>query len=117
MSEFDSILAPAASDLFSPQEVAAVDVLDSVYCQPLANYRYCLKREMSTQTDKPKRGRKPKNVKPFKKTEEKDKFWLRAFRTYIKKEYRRFKSDLLLTERAFWREYLSKIGQPERSTR
>lgn len=83
-------------------------------------FRYCLMREVSTQTEKPHRGRRP-NPPSFltgtKKTEEKDKFWLRAFRSAMKRDFPNFKSDLPLSDRAFWRDYVSKAGEPGKSHR
>lgn len=83
-------------------------------------FRYCMMREISTQTEKPHRGRKP-NPPSFltgtKKTEEKDKFWLRAFRSAMKRDFPGFKSDLPLSDRAFWRDYVSKAGEPGKAHR
>lgn len=63
---------------------------------------------------KKKRGRKPLRPNdPIRtKTEEKDKFWLRAFRSYIRKyidvHWKEFSDD----ERAFWKFYFSANGKP-----
>mmetsp|Transcript_30186 Transcript_30186/g.29863 ORF Transcript_30186/g.29863 Transcript_30186/m.29863 type:complete len:123 (+) Transcript_30186:39-407(+) len=50
-----------------------------------------------------KRGRKP--IRPNdpikKKTEEKDKFWLRSFRSYISNNYPHFKTKLTAEENSF----------------
>lgn len=66
-----------------------------------------------------KRGRKPS--RPFdpvhKKTEEKDKFWLRAFRAYMKTHYPEIRKGLTPQDRFFWREYLGPDGQPVKGNR
>ena len=105
------------SDVDSFAYLLPANIKEDFEVTQMPNYRYCLKREMSTQTEKPKKGRKPKEgvKKGNKKTEEKDKFWLRAFRTCMKGEFLHFKTSLTPSERSFWREYLSSEGQPERS--
>lgn len=69
-----------------------------------------------TQEAKKKRGRRP--LRPFdpikKKTEEKDKYWLRGFRAYMKTQYNQIRSELNAEERAFWRYYLGPGGKPEK---
>jgi hypothetical protein len=45
-----------------------------------------------------------------KKTEELDKFWLRAFREYIKKNY--YKYEFTLDQKMFWEEYFSEDNMP-----
>lgn len=69
--------------------------------------------------DKGKRGRRP--IRPFdpikKKTEEKDKYWLRAFRGFMKTNYPRLKKNMTSDERYFWREHLSPEGKPEKGNR
>jgi len=66
-----------------------------------------------------KRGRKP--LRPFdpvkKKTEEKDKYWLRAFRGYMKTNYQSLKVEISPEDRAFWREHLGAEGKPEKGRR
>ncbi|CAG9314807.1 unnamed protein product [Blepharisma stoltei] len=61
-----------------------------------------------------KRGRKP--IRPNdpikKKTEEKDKYWLRVFRAYMKSRYSKIKQRLNTTEQLFWLEYLGPSGKP-----
>ena len=68
------------------------------------------------QEGKRKRGRRP--LRPFdpikKKTEEKDKYWLRGFRAYMKQYYNQLRGDLSAEERLFWREYLGTGGKPEK---
>lgn len=63
-----------------------------------------------------KRGRKP--LRPFdpvkKKTEEKDKYWLRAFRGYMKVSYVLLKGEMSVDDRAFWKEHLGPDGKPEK---
>jgi len=83
-------------------------------------YRACLMREISTQTARPPKSRKPNSIastKGGKKTEEKDKFWLRAFRSAMKKNFHRIKKELATGDRSFWREYLSKEGEPGKTNR
>ena len=69
--------------------------------------------------DKGKRGRRP--IRPFdpikKKTEEKDKYWLRAFRGYMKTNYPKLKKNMTADERFFWRDHLSPEGKPEKGNR
>jgi hypothetical protein len=65
---------------------------------------------------KKRRGRRP--LRPFdpikKKTEEKDKYWLRGFRAYMKAEYNHIRSEMSTEDRTFWREYLSTRGKPKK---
>jgi len=79
-------------------------------------FRLCLMREMSTQTAKLPRGRRP-NPKSqevgCRKNEEKDKFWLRAFRSAMKRDFPKLKKGL--GDRSFWRDYLGKFGEPGKS--
>ena len=66
-----------------------------------------------------KRGRKPAHPTDQirKKTEEKDKFWLRAFRAHMKTNYLSIRKELTAEERFFWREYLSPEGLPDKGNR
>lgn len=60
-----------------------------------------------------KRGR-PRRTVPVvrKKTEEKDKYWLRAFHKYMRREYPRLREGLSVLERQFWEFVLSREGTP-----
>ena len=64
--------------------------------------------------DRPKRGRRP--LRPFdpirKKTEEKDKYWLRAFRSHIRKVVESRNNCLEKEELEFWDFYLGPNGKP-----
>ena len=66
-----------------------------------------------------RRGRKPN--RPFdpvrKKTEEKDKYWLRAFRAYMKTHFGKIRKTMKAEERFFWRDYLGPEGKPEKGNR
>lgn len=66
-----------------------------------------------------KRGRKP--IRPLdpvkKKTEEKDKYWLRSFRKYIKENFHKFSYTLIPDDLTFWSEHLSTQGVPEKHNR
>lgn len=66
-----------------------------------------------------KRCRKPN--RPFdpvhKKTEEKDKYWLRAFRAYMLTRFGQIKKTMTAEERFFWRDYLGPEGKPEKGNR
>lgn len=66
-----------------------------------------------------KRGRKP--IRPLdpikKKTEEKDKYWLRTFRKYIKENFHKFSNTLIPEDYNFWTENLSLQGVPEKNNR
>lgn len=66
-----------------------------------------------------KRGRKLN--RPFdpvhKKTEEKDKYWLRAFRAYMQTHFPQVKKSMSAEERFFWRDYLGPEGKPEKGNR
>ncbi|CAG9333143.1 unnamed protein product [Blepharisma stoltei] len=70
-------------------------------------------------TSNRKRGRKP--IRPNdpikKKTEEKDKYWLRSFRSYIADEYSNFKDKLNSEENSFWIIYLSSKGKPDKGNK
>ena len=70
----------------------------------------------SSPRERKRRGRKPirPNDPVKKKTEEKDKYWLRAFRAYMKTLYPHIKSNLSTEERNFWREHLGPSGKPEK---
>jgi hypothetical protein len=63
---------------------------------------------------KKKRGRKPLRPNdPIRtKTEEKDKFWLRAFRSYIRKHVDSVWRELTDEEKYFWKFYFSANGKP-----
>lgn len=66
------------------------------------------------QPEKPKRGRKPIRINdPIRiKTEEKDKFWLRAFRSYMWKFKEIHWKDFSLEEKNFWKFFFSANGKP-----
>ena len=63
-----------------------------------------------------KRGRKP--IRPNdpikKKTEEKDKYWLRGFRGYMKNRYSEVVHSLSTDEQVFWADHLSSRGVPDK---
>jgi hypothetical protein len=64
--------------------------------------------------DRPKRGRRP--LRPYdpirKKTEEKDKYWLRAFRSHIRKIVENNEIIMGNDEADFWEFYLGPNGKP-----
>ncbi len=64
--------------------------------------------------DRPKRGRRP--LRPYdpirKKTEEKDKYWLRAFRSHIRKIVESEDNHMVKDELDFWEFYLGPNGKP-----
>ncbi|OMJ83602.1 hypothetical protein SteCoe_15454 [Stentor coeruleus] len=66
-----------------------------------------------------KRGRKP--IRPLdpikKKTEEKDKYWLRNFRKYIKENFHKISPNLTSDDNEFWTEHLSTQGVPEKGNK
>ena len=68
---------------------------------------------------KNKRGRKP--LRPQdpvrRKTEEKDKYWLRAFRAFMQKRFPVEKKAMVSEDRFFWREYLSSEGKPDKGNK
>lgn len=68
---------------------------------------------------KRRRGRKPLRPQdPIKKkTEEKDKYWLRAFRAYMQTIYAEVDGFLCPQEREFWQEHLSPAGKPEKGNK
>ena len=63
---------------------------------------------------KKRRGRRP--LRPLdpvrKKTEEKDKYWLRAFRAYMRTAYPSLKDRMSPEDQNFWNLYLSPTGKP-----
>jgi hypothetical protein len=65
-----------------------------------------------------RRGRKP--LRPQdpvkKKTEEKDKYWLRGFRAYMKLEYERLRPSFVPADQLFWRDHLGAGGKPEKGS-
>jgi len=67
-------------------------------------------------TPRGRRGRKPlrPNDPIKKKTEEKDKYWLRAFRAYMKENITSFIEEMTTEERRFWEEHLGPKGKPEK---
>lgn len=79
----------------------------------------CSPSPPSSPNSRKKRGRKP--LRPFdpvkKKTEEKDKYWLRAFRGYMKVNYPALRDEMTAEDRAFWREHLGSEGKPEKGHR
>lgn len=52
-----------------------------------------------------------------KKTEEKDKYWLRAFRTYMQAAYPILEGCFTPQELEFWRDHLSRSGKPDKKNR
>lgn len=68
---------------------------------------------------KNKRGRKP--LRPQdpvrRKTEEKDKYWLRAFRAFMQSRFQAEKKSMAGEDRFFWREYLSTEGKPDKGNK
>ncbi|CAG9322019.1 unnamed protein product [Blepharisma stoltei] len=68
---------------------------------------------------KKKRGRKPlrPNDPIKKKTEEKDKYWLRSFRSYMKFHFQKIEESLSKEEKKFWHMYLGNKGKPEKGNR
>ena len=64
--------------------------------------------------DRPKRGRRP--LRPYdpirKKTEEKDKYWLRAFRSHVRKVVESKELQMGKDELEFWEFYLGPNGKP-----
>lgn len=79
----------------------------------------CSSSPVSSPKGSKKRGRKP--LRPFdpvkKKTEEKDKYWLRSFRGYMKTNYQLLRVEMTAEDRAFWREHLGPEGKPEKGRR
>lgn len=69
--------------------------------------------------EKPKRGRKPlRPLDPIRtKTEEKDKFWLRAFRSYMGKSIDLLWKSFSNEEKLFWKLYFSSAGKPGKKKR
>ena len=63
---------------------------------------------------KKRRGRRPlRPLDPIrKKTEEKDKYWLRAFRSYMRSFYPSLRDRLCPEDQSFWEVYLSPSGKP-----
>ena len=63
---------------------------------------------------KKKRGRKP--LRPQdpvrKKTEHKDKYWLRTFRAYMRQHYSLLRPAMPLQDRLFWEKHFSLHGRP-----
>ena len=66
-----------------------------------------------------KRGRKP--IRPLdpvkKKTEEKDKYWLRNFRKYIKENFSKISTNMSEEDLNFWTEHLGNQGVPEKGNK
>ncbi|OMJ93502.1 hypothetical protein SteCoe_3474 [Stentor coeruleus] len=64
--------------------------------------------------EKKKRGRKPlrPNDPIRKKTEIKDKYWLRAFRNFVKNHFSLIKKLITGDELIFWLQYISRSGKP-----
>jgi hypothetical protein len=64
--------------------------------------------------EKRKRGRPRRTGDPpvHKKTEEKDKYWLRAFHKYMRRTYPCLRAGLNAVERQFWEFILSREGTP-----
>jgi hypothetical protein len=70
-------------------------------------------------SNKPKRGRRP--LRPYdpirKKTEEKDKYWLRAFRCHVRKVVESKEVVMSDEELEFWEFYLGPNGKPGKGHR
>ena len=71
------------------------------------------KCEMSTQTENPKK-RRTKVCSTRRKPEDMDKYWLRQFRKYMKKAYFNMKSRMEISERSYWKKYLSVEMKPDK---
>lgn len=103
--------SPLDLDAFEGSEEGWMDQGKDLKC----NFALLDKQIAFDKTGK-KRGRRP--LRPFdpikKKTEEKDKYWLRGFRAYMKAEYSHIRAQMSTEDRAFWREYLSIGGKPEK---
>lgn len=104
-SDWGSVFGDDSLPVFDMSELALSDLPEETAVLSLAPQK--------------KRGRKPS--RPFdpvhKKTEEKDKFWLRAFRAYMKTHYPKIRKGLNSQERFFWRDYLGPEGQPVKGNR
>jgi hypothetical protein len=77
-----------------------------------------LEKKKSSNIQK-KRGRK--FIRPLdpikKKTEEKDKYWLRNFRKYIKENFNKISANMIQDDIKFWNEHLSTQGVPEKGNK
>lgn len=71
------------------------------------------KCEMSTQTENPKK-RRTKTSSTRRKPEDMDKYWLRQFRKYMKKAYFNMKTRMEISERGYWKKYLSVEMKPDK---
>ena len=71
------------------------------------------------QNIKKKRGRKPlrPNDPIRKKTEIKDKYWLRAFRNFVKINFSIIKRIFTMNQLEFWLCYISKAGKPGKDSK
>lgn len=91
------------------------EVLSKLH-KPVATSPKPTDRKQSQSPLQKKRGRKP--IRPNdpikKKTEEKDKYWLRMFRGYMKARYNEISHLLTVDEQAFWQEHLSSKGVPDK---
>ena len=95
-------------------ELGMDEMLNSLHT-PIENTVNLQKRRIIA--EKKKRGRKP--IRPQdpvkKKTEEKDKYWLRSFRKYIKDNFNKIAVNLSQEDYNFWTVHLSAQGVPDKS--
>ena len=101
----------STQDLEQAMDQSLTHLLDSDIIQ--------MNSSSTSTTEKRKRGRKPirPNDPVKKKTEEKDKYWLRAFRAYMKEIYSHVKQNFTEFEKDFWRSHLRTDGKPDKGNR
>ena len=95
---------------------SSMDELLSKLHKPNPNPTKTLEKKQPMSPVQKKRGRKP--IRPNdpikKKTEEKDKYWLRVFRGYMKTRYPEVSHLLTTDEQNFWLDHLSAKGVPDK---
>lgn len=93
------------------------EILSNLHQSPNSNPRYLSPVKIHPPSlETKKRGRKP--IRPNdpikKKTEEKDKYWLRVFRGYMKTRFAEISHLLSNEEIKFWQDHLSPKGIPDK---
>lgn len=114
LTQEDSYQCAAASNCIAN----SVDICMDMHLNQQLSYASIAQQQAShpSHTEKRKRGRKPlrPNDPIKKKTEEKDKYWLRAFRSYMKLAYKDIEGILCPREREFWAEFFTLAGKPSK---
>lgn len=98
-----------------------IEEFSKIYEQELDNQLDKYRFQLTQSSDKVKKKRGRKLLRPNdpirKKTEIKDKYWLRAFRNFVKVNINKFKDFFSSTQLEFWDYYVSNSGKPGKNSK